>query len=310
MSNLVRVFAPALLSAVAVAQTWTLPLDPRATFLRTNGDTATSPLVLDLGAMGITPGSCLRVGTTGAFRHINGGPDNYYNLVGVFSGSNTLLPSNVQARVPAAIAAGPAFASGGTYVGNLPMDIPQDFFCSRNLWDESLMVRVPAGATFLFLGVHDSLYNDNVDPNGDFAAVVTLLPTSPLPGTGEHVELRTAVASTPTAFPELHATTAGAAMIAELRYPVGFADGSLYVFLGDTVTSGNLPFELLPNLWTPNLFVLQAGLLPSTAAWSATWSMAAPAGLSGVTLVVQGGALVSTARNGLYVTTNAHRFVL
>lgn len=299
-----------LLLGAASAQTSTFPLNPRATFLRTNNDSPAAPLVLDLGTLGVTAGNWLRIGTTGAFRYINGGQDNFRSLIGVFSSSNLLLATNLQFRVPGAIAAGPAFPSGGTYSGSLPMDIAEDFFCSRNLWDDSIAVRVPAGATHLFLGVHDSLYNDNVDPNGDYAAVVTILPTPTLPGTGEYLELRGAVGSTPVSSPDVHATTLGAAMVAELHYPVGFADGSLYVLVGDTVATGSTPLQLLPDLWTPNLIVVQAGILPSTPGWTTSWQLATPGGLNGTTLVIQAGALVPTARNGFYVTSNAHRYVL
>lgn len=302
----------ALFAAASLAQTWTLPLNPRATYLRTNNDSPLAPLILDLASLGIAPGSWLQVGTIGGFRYINGGQDGFRSLIGVFSSSNTLLATSVQARVPGAIAAGPAFASGGTYYGALPMDIPEDFMCSRNAWDDRLTVQVPAGAAFLFLGVHDSLYNDNADPNNDYAAVVTVVPTPTLPGTGEHLELRCAVgaAATPVSAPDVHATTPGAVMRAELHYPIGYADGSLYVFVGDTVATGTPPLQLLPNLWTPNLILLQAGLLPATGGWTDTWSMVAPSGFSGTTVVIQAGALVPTARNGFYATTNAHRFVL
>ncbi|MBL8735609.1 MAG: hypothetical protein JNL12_04220, partial [Planctomycetes bacterium] len=169
------------------AQTFTFPLNPRATFLRTNSDSPAAPLVLDLAGLGVAPGSWLRIGTTGGFRYINGGQDGYQALCGVFSAGSTVLATNLQQRVPGAIAAGPAFSSANTYFGGLPMDIPQDFFCSRKGWSDSVVVEVPGGATHLILGVHDSLYNDNVDPNGDHAAVVTVLPTPTLPGTGEHL---------------------------------------------------------------------------------------------------------------------------
>jgi hypothetical protein len=310
MNRLGCMLAISLVAAAAPAQTWTYPLNPRATFLRTNNDSPVAPLILDLASLGVMPGSWLRIGTTGAFRHINGGADNYRNLIAVFSSNNQLLATSVQNRVPGAIAAGAAFASGATYYGSLPMDIAQDFFCSRDQWDANIAVRVPAGATHLFLGVHDSLYNDNVDPNGDFAAVVSVEPTPSLPGTSEHLELRGAVGSTPVSSPDVHATTPGAPMLAELRYPIGFADGSLYVLVGDTVATGSMPLQLLPNLWTPNLIVVQVGILPSTPGWTAPWQLSTPGGLTGTTLVIQAGALVPTARNGLYVTSNAHRYVL
>jgi len=299
-----------LLTAALPAQTWSFPLNPRATYLRTNSDSPTAALVIDLATLGIAPGTWLRVGSTGGFRYVSGGQDGYHAMIAVFSSSNTLLATNVPARVPGAIAAGPAFPSAATYHGAVPTDIPQDFFASRTTWDRDVLVRVPTGALFLFVGSHDSLYGDNSDPNGDYAAVVTVAPTPSLPGTGEHLELRAAVGATPVSSPDVHTTTPGVPMLAELHYPVGFADGSTYVFVGDVVATGSPIPEVLPNLWTPNLILLQGGVLPSTGGWTDVWSMSTPGGYSGLTIVIQAGALVTTARNGIYVTTNAHRFVL
>ncbi|HEX5050329.1 MAG TPA: hypothetical protein VFZ65_01025 [Planctomycetota bacterium] len=299
-----------VLATSAVAQSYTYPLNPRSTYLRTNSDSPLPPLILDLVALGIPPGTWLRLGTVGAFSYYSGGPDNYRNLVGVFSASNQLLASNVQNRVPAAIGAGPSLTSPGTYYGNLPMDIAQDFLCSRNLWGDSMLVEVPPAATHLFLGVHDSLYGDNSDPNGDFAAVVTVVPTPTLPGTGEHVELLAAAGGSPVASPDVHTAAPGSAMVAELRCPIGLVDGSLYLFFADTMPTGGPAPQLLPRAWFGNLFILQFGLLPGTAGWSDTWTMVAPGGLLGTSLIVQAGVLTGAARNGLYETTTAHRFVL
>jgi len=298
------------LSGIATAQTFTFPMNPRATYLRTNQDQPAAPLVLDLATLGATPGSWLRIGTTGGFRYINGGPDGLNSLCGVFSSDSTLLATNLQQRVPGAIAAGPAFASGNTYYGSLPMDVPQDFYCSRNGWAENTVVQVPAGATHLFLGVHDSLYGDNADPNGDFAAVLSLAPTPTQPGTGEHLELRCAVAAPTTSFPDVHAAAPNAPMLAEVHHPIGFVEGSLYVVLGDVVATGAPAPSPLPGLWVDELIVLQFGLVSATPGWFATWTASAPSGFAGTTILVQAGALTTLARNGTFETTNAHRFEL
>lgn len=298
------------LGSTAAAQTFTYPLHPRAAYLRTNQDQPTAPLLLDLATIGAPPGTWLRVGSTGGFRYVNGGQDGFRALCGVFSSSSTLLATNVQQRVPDAIAAGPAFLSGGTYNGNLPMDVPQDFFCSRNGWAENTVVQVPAGATHLFLGVHDSLYNDNVDPNGDYAAVVSIEPAPSHGGTGEYLELRSSVGGSTASFPDAHATAPSAPMVAEVHHPIGFAEGSLYVVLGDVVATGSPVPNPLPGLWVDELIVLQFGLVSATPGWFATWSAAAPSGFAGTTILVQAGALTTLARNGTFVTTNAHRFEL
>lgn len=297
-------------AATSTAQSWSFALSPRVTFLRTSNDQPQPPLVLDLAAIALSPGQWLRIETTGDFRYINGGTDTHCSLCGVFSNSATLLATNVQQRVPGAIAAGPAFPSGGTFSGNLPMDIAQDFFISRNLWDSGIQVEIPNGATHLFLGVHDSLYNDNVDPDGDYGVVVTLLPTPALPGTGEHVVLASSVGGTPALQPQLWNAPAGSTVTAQLRYPLGFVDGALYAFVGDTMATGGAVPQLLPRLWMGNLLVLQFGLLPASPSFTDSWQLQVPAGLNGVTLLVQGGALTPNARNGTYETTDAHRFVL
>lgn len=298
------------LGSLCAAQTFTFPLNPRATYLRTNQDQPAAPLVLDLASIGAPAGTWLRVGTTGGFRYVNGGQDGFQSLCGVFSSNSTLLATNVQQRVPGAIAAGPSFPSANTYIGGLPMDVPQDFYCSRNAWADSTVVQVPAGATHLFLGVHDSLYNDNVDPNGDYAAVVSLAPTPAQPGTGEHLELRCSTGGATTSFPDAHTAAPNAPMLAEVHHPIGFVDGSIYVVLGDVIATGAPAPNLVPGLWVDELIVLQFGLVPSTPGWFATWTANAPAGFAGTTILVQAGALTTLARNGTFETTNAHRFEL
>ncbi len=302
--------AAAALGLCLPAQTFTFPLNPRATFLRTNSDSPVAPLVVDLVGLGVAPGSWLRIGSTGGFRYVNGGQDGFRALVGVFSAGSTVLATNLQQRVPGAIAAGPAYPSANTYIGGLPMDIPQDFFCSRNGWADSVVVEVPGGATHLLLGVHDSLYNDNVDPNGDHAAVVTVVPTPPLPGTGEHLEMRGGVAMAPAFSPSLHQAPAGSLMQVELAQPVGFADGATFALLGDVFPTGTVPGSAQLRVWSADPIVLLISTVPNTPGWALPVSIQTPPGLLGTTLLLQGGALVQTARNGWYETTTAHRFEL
>ena len=310
MNHLLPLLAVTLLIPSLAAQTSTHPLDPRATFLRTNNDLPQPPLVLDLQALGAAPRSWLQLETTGAFRYIAGGQDTHRSLVGVFSSSTQLLATSVQQRVPGAIAAGGAFSGGATYYGSLPMDIPQDFFISRNTWASGVFVEVPPAATHLFLGVFDSWYQDNVDPNGDYAVIVTLVPPLPLPGTGEHLELRTGVNAPATALPADKPAPGGSTLTGELHHPVGFADGALYVLAVDLMATGGPAPMLLPRVWLgPTTIVVQLGVVPATAGWVAAWSIQAPPGLAGTSLIVQGGALLPLARNGFYETAIAHRFV-
>ncbi|MFO1078370.1 MAG: hypothetical protein U1E73_11670 [Planctomycetota bacterium] len=303
--------ASLLLTLTVAAQTVTLPLDPRRTYLRTNNDSPLAPLVVDLATLPAPAGTWLFVETSGYFRYFSGGQDNYRSLIGVFSSNSTLLATNVQQRVPGAIAAGPAFTSPGTYSGNLPMDVPEDFFASRNGWANGIYVEVPPGATHLFLGVHDSLYSDNVDPNNDYAAIVTVVGALMLGGTGEHVELRSGVGVPVAPLPVDHVAPGNSTIAVELHHPVGFADGSLYLLAADIMATGGQAPQVLPRVWLgPTPVVLQLGVIPATAGWSAAWSMTVPPGLLGVSLIVQGGALSPSARNGFYETTIAHRFAL
>lgn len=292
----------------AAAQTWTLPMSPRATFLRTNSDSPLPPIVLDLAALGIAPGQWLRIGSTGGFRYVNGGADGNRALCAVFSGSATLLASSFQQRVVDALAAGPAFVSANTYLGGLPIDVPQDFYCSRQGFGNGADVEVPAGATHLFLGVYDSLYNDNFDPNGDWGAVVTVIATPALPGTGEHVVLKAAVDATPAAVPESHDAPPGSTMVVTLEQPLGLLSGDIFVLVADVVPTGGQPPHPLPGLWVSNMLLLQGGALPGTADWSTTFSLVTTADFPGTTVIVQGGVLSPLARNGLFETTAAHRF--
>lgn len=299
----------AALTSGAFAQS-TFSLDPRSTFYRTQNDAPTPPLVLTLASLGAAPGQWLLLQTTGAFININGGPDNYRALTAVFSSSSTVLGTSLQHRVPGAIAAGPSFTGGTTWIGNLPMDIPEDFFVSRYQWGDYVRVEVPAGATHLLIATLDSLYLDNVDPNGDWDLAITVLPTPALPGTGENLELRTGVSATPSLSPEVKLAGAGTTMSAEVRDALGLCADNFYAIVGDTMATGGTAPSLLPRLWADDLVLLASGIVPATQGWVATWSMVTPPGLLGVTLIVQGGAVNFGARNGLFETSTAHRFEL
>lgn len=293
------------------AQSATFPLDPRATYLRTNNDSPAAPLVVALASLPAAPGTWLRVGTVGAFRHVSGGQDTTRSLCAVFSNGSQVLASSVQHRVPGALRAGPSFPGANTYHGALPTDIPEDFFASRTSWSDSVLVEVPPGATHLIAGVHDSLYNDNVDPNGDFAAVITVLGSTPLPGTGEHFELRTGVAGAATAFPADKPAPAGSALAVELHHPIGFAEGAVLLLAAEVSATGAPVVQPLPRLWLgASAVLLQIGAVPAMPGWFSSWSVTAPPGFAGTTLLVQGGALTTIAQNGAFETTIAHRFLL
>lgn len=299
-----------LLGTAAMAQSWSFSLDPRASYLRTNNEVPAAPLVLNLASMGLTSGDWLRIETVGAYRSIAGGPDTYRSLVGVFASSASLLASTAPHRVVGAIAAGPTVLSGPTFVGALPIDIPEDFDCSRNGWDTGIDVPIPLGATHLFLGTHESWCTDNVDLNGDFGVVVTKLPTPTLPGTGEHVALRGAVNGVPASWPDVHAAPAGSTLSVEMQYPLGLLDGSTYAFVGEVVPTGTPAPNPLPGLWSASLIMLKVGTLPPTPGFTDSLSLVVPPGLLGTSVILQAGALSPLARNWEFETTSAHRFEL
>jgi hypothetical protein len=93
----------------------------------------------------------------------------------VFSASGTILASDQAARVPDAIDASTDTVTDPTSAGDLATDIPEDFLCA------DVIVPVPSGATHLFVGVNDSAYGDNGDPDGDLRVRVELAGPGPVP---------------------------------------------------------------------------------------------------------------------------------
>jgi hypothetical protein len=151
-----------------------IPLEHRGTFLRTNQDSPIAPVILSLSTLGLAPGDLIRIRILGEYSYNSAGATTR-NSCAVFSSSTTLLATNVQARVPGAIDAGIEFMSAPTFHGSLPTDIPQDFRTGDSVSLDRADVVVPAGATHLFIGAHDSLYGDNQDTDNDFQAEITLL---------------------------------------------------------------------------------------------------------------------------------------
>jgi len=171
---LVSVFGALVLAGGAVAGVF-LQLNPAATYLRTNSDPAPPAVAHELSALGLFPGDRIELRRMGFWDNGPAG-DQFNTLIGVFSASATLLPNAQPHRVPDAIAAGVPLVTGGTYFGNLPTDIPEDFRISYPTNPSGIIcVIVPAGATHVFFSVLDSLYYDNVDPNADWGVMVSLL---------------------------------------------------------------------------------------------------------------------------------------
>jgi hypothetical protein len=165
-----------LLSVPAAAQTTTVPLGDKDAYIHIHAsDTAAPATPLALAGPGAVPGQSLRMKGVGDMD--NGPqPDNVCSLIGIFSGSSVLLPPSLLHRVADALDAGPDFVSGNTFTGNEPTDVPEDFRITSAIQVEAI-VEIPAGATHLFVGNHDSQWFDNSDPDGDLAVQLTIVGT-------------------------------------------------------------------------------------------------------------------------------------
>jgi hypothetical protein len=141
-------------------------VSPRSAFLRTiDNDAPEPPLILDLQALGIAPGSRVLLERLGSYSFVPTPPEDGLRIIGVFSSSTTLLATNVQFRVPGAIGVGIDFQSQP--LGSTVTDIPEDFRV------ENLRVTVPAGARYLFVAGVDVFYSDNRDVDNDLKVRIT-----------------------------------------------------------------------------------------------------------------------------------------
>ena len=80
-----------------------------------------------------------------------------HDVVAVFSAEAALGARDSVRRVARAVEAGDDVLTLPTGVDSLATDIPEDFYATRS------SVIVPAGASHLFLAVHDRYYTDNQD---------------------------------------------------------------------------------------------------------------------------------------------------
>ena len=141
-------------------------IDPATSFIRTHNDPyAKNAIPIALEPLGIRAGEEIlleRLGDFSAWSNPN--RDYVESMMGVFSSSDELLPSNLLERVPGAIDAGNDVVTLTTDFGELATDIPEDFSIS-----DSISIQVPNNATHLFVAARDTAYGDNIDPDGDFA---------------------------------------------------------------------------------------------------------------------------------------------
>jgi Ca2+-binding RTX toxin-like protein len=156
------------LGGLAMGQSTTISLNPKATYLLTSSDPlAVDAVPINLASLGIHPGDLIALEELGNWSVGISSTDTNTSLGGVFSTSNVLLASSNLNRVQGAIAAGTALSTGTTVVNGLATDIPQDFTITTT------MLTVPTGAAYLFVAVPDTFYGDNNDPDKNLAVRIT-----------------------------------------------------------------------------------------------------------------------------------------
>ncbi len=149
-------------------------VDPRATYLHTNQDSALDASAIVLASAGVTEGGCVHLERLGDWDNGPGG-DTFTSLIGVLSRSAILLAGTERYRVQDAVDAGMDHTTPATYYGSQPTDIPEDFAISYDVNGVDLLI--PAGAAYLFVTPNDQLWRDNSDPDADFQVrIVALVP--------------------------------------------------------------------------------------------------------------------------------------
>jgi PEP-CTERM motif len=157
----------------------TFSVDPHASYLlASSSDSPLGALFINLSTLStpIGAGDVLILTTVGDYCNMGGTPctETAQALGGVFSSSNTLLATSNLNRIPGAImTAGVADSPDpNAWYGNLSTAIPQDF---QIFTGSGLNVTVPTGAQWLAVGVLDSYYGDNSDPNHNLGINIALV---------------------------------------------------------------------------------------------------------------------------------------
>lgn len=300
--------ASALFAATVSAQ-MAFPLAATNTFHRTNSDpNATVAWSLPIGAFGVQPGDWLKLRCVGDWNNGLSG-DVLRDMVGCFAATGVVLTPDNQNRLPQPIAAGPAFVpAGGTAVGNLPMDVDQDFWISRTGYASELDIQVPPGTVHLFVCVPDSFHGDNSDADADLALEVTVISASAHRGSQEDCEIGTAVGANAALDPLDHKVAgAGDVVRAALRSPFDTQGNTFCLIVADVLPTGQTPIGPLPNTWfgANAIVALPISILPA-GGQSPTLSFTVQAPWAGLSVWLQGGTISTIARNGLCTITNAH----
>lgn len=153
------------------------PLSSRATYLHTNQDlSATGALAIPLSERAYAPGTWITITALGDFKVGAAYNDEYVSMGGVFSSSNVLLDPAAANRIPGAIDAGTDYITSPTWSGTQPTDIAADFAIGLSEAQRSVTLPIPEGANWLLVGIIESHYSDNTDPDGDLAVAINEVP--------------------------------------------------------------------------------------------------------------------------------------
>jgi hypothetical protein len=179
------VFLSALiLGLVGVAQGTVITLDPQASYLLhdSTDSPAVNPLFVSLSGFGST----IRIEWLGDLCYVGGGGCSEISIANgvgaVFTTSNSISGATNLNRLTGVLPSGvAALVTPNSWANNAVTDIAQDFAVPHASW---LNLTVPTGATYLVVGVIDSHFSDNVDPNQNLQFSIEAVDTSaPEPGT-------------------------------------------------------------------------------------------------------------------------------
>ena len=171
-------FVSLSLAAVPATQAQTfVPVDPTATYLHTNQDSAGNSVPVPLSSLvfnghALQPGDTINLAETGDCLHYASAPTFSTGMIGVFSSSNVLLDASVLRRVPGAIGEGDSYMTYPTYLGSQPTDIPEDFYVNPGA---GTTVTIPPSARYLFLSADDIFFSDNSNPHNNFGAKISFV---------------------------------------------------------------------------------------------------------------------------------------
>lgn len=167
---------------IAVAQerytpAFSIKIDPRQAFI--NGEA--NPVdgeAINLRKLGIIPGDTISIERFGYLSPYSDPNNEYYGgLYATFSTNNILLPNSNgfsgvnTVRVPGAIDT--LLPNGCIQCIDNKIFLISSGQNQVNGGYNGILVQVPANAEYLFIGVNDGYFGDNVDSNGDFAVGIS-----------------------------------------------------------------------------------------------------------------------------------------